>query len=162
METDADLKRDVEAELAWDPAVKALGLKVRVRDGEVTLAGRVPAYTDRCVVERVLPRLNGARSVKLDIEVVLSPEDQRADAEIAQAARAALQWSAPSLLDDVHISVDDGWLTLDGEVDRSSLRKRVEEAMRDVVGLVGLTNRIKLPGGAAAATGARAQHAFLR
>ncbi|MDZ5461299.1 BON domain-containing protein [Azohydromonas lata] len=162
METDADLKRDVEAELAWDPAVKVLGLKVKVRDGEVTLAGRVPAYTDRCAVEKLLQRLNGARSFKLDIEVVLAPEDQRADAEIAQAARAALQWSAPSLLDDVHISVDDGWLTLDGEVDRPSLRKRVEEAMRDLAGLVGLSNRIKVPGAAAAGASARAQHAFLR
>jgi osmotically-inducible protein OsmY len=151
METDADLKRDVEAELAWDPAVKALGLKVKVRDGEVTLAGRVQAYADRCVVEKLLQRITGARAVKLDLDVVLAPEDQRSDAEIAQAARAALQWAAPSLMDDVQISVDDGWLTLEGEVDRGSLRKRVEEAMRDLVGLVGLSNRLTLTNSAAAA-----------
>jgi osmotically-inducible protein OsmY len=151
METDADLKRDVEAELAWDSAVKALGLKVKVRDGEVTLAGRVQAYADRCVVEKVLPRITGARAVKLDLEVVLAPEDQRSDAEIAQAARAALQRAAPSLMDEVQISVDDGWLTLQGEVDRGSLRKRVEEAMRDLAGLVGLCNRLTLSGSAAAA-----------
>ena len=144
METDADLKRDVEAELAWDPAVKALPIQVKVRDGVVTLSGRVEAYTERCAVERAAQRVNGARSIQLDLEVRLPPELQRGDAEIAQAARAALQWSAPSLLDDVAISVDDGWLTLDGEVDRASLRKRVEDAMRDLTGLVGLTNRITL------------------
>jgi len=26
MKTDADIKRDVEAELAWDPAIKASGI----------------------------------------------------------------------------------------------------------------------------------------
>lgn len=144
METDADLKRDVEAELAWDAAVKALPIKVAVRDGVVTLSGQLEAYTERCAVERALQRVNGARSIKLDLEVVLPPELQRGDAEIAQAARAALQWSAPSLMDDVSVSVDDGWLTLEGEVDRASLRKRVEDAMRDLTGLVGLTNRITL------------------
>jgi osmotically-inducible protein OsmY len=151
METDADLKRDVEAELGWDPVVKTLSIKVTVRDGVVALSGRVEAYTERCAVERAAQRVNGARSIQLDLEVQLPPELQRGDAEIAQAARAALQWAAPSLMDDVQISVDDGWLTLEGEVDRGSLRKRVEEAMRDLVGLVGLSNRLTLTNSAAAA-----------
>lgn len=160
METDADLKRDVEAELGWDPAVKALGIKVQVRDGVVTLSGRVEAYTDRCAVEKAVQRVNGARAVKFDIEVVLPPEVQRSDADIAQAARAALQREAPSVMDDVDIGVDDGWLTLEGEVDRSSLRKRVEEAMRDLTGLVGISNNITVRG--AAGTARRTQAAELR
>jgi osmotically-inducible protein OsmY len=161
METDADLKRDVEAELGWDPVVKTLPIKVTVRDGVVTLSGRVEAYTERCAVEKVMQRLNGARSIKLDLEVQVPEELQRSDAEIAQAARAALQWSAPSLLDAVSISVDDAWLTLEGEVDRASLRKRVEEAMRDLTGLVGLTNRLTLRSPAAAA-GARSGVVMMR
>ena len=130
METDADLKRDVEAELAWDAAVKALPIKVTVRDGVVTLSGQLEAYTERCAVERALQRVNGARSIKLDLEVVLPPELQRGDAEIAQAARAALQWSAPSLMDDVSVSVDDGWLTLEGEVDRAERAGRRPRIVR--------------------------------
>jgi osmotically-inducible protein OsmY len=129
----------------------------------VTLSGRVLAYVDRCAVEKALQRINGARSIKLDIEVQLPPEDQRSDAEIAQAARTALQWSAPSLMDDVQISVDDGWLTLEGEVERGSLRKRVEDAMRDLTGLVGLSNRITLRTSATpASVSQRIQQALMR
>jgi osmotically-inducible protein OsmY len=163
METDADLKRDVLAELAWDPAVNALNLKVAVRDGVVTISGRLEAYSERCAVEKALQRINGARDFQLKLDVVLPLELQRSDAEIAQAARAALQWSAPALMDDVSLSVCDGWLTLEGEVDRPSLRRRVEEAMRDLTGLVGVSNKLKVPGSAASAVGAASgAHAALR
>ena len=39
MKTDLELRRDVEAELAWDPAVTAEGVGVAVTDGVVTLSG---------------------------------------------------------------------------------------------------------------------------
>ena len=41
MKTDADLKRDVTAELTWDPAVKATAIGVAVKDGVVTLTGHL-------------------------------------------------------------------------------------------------------------------------
>lgn len=41
MKTDADLKRDVTAELGWDPAVKSNAIGVAVKDGVVTLSGHL-------------------------------------------------------------------------------------------------------------------------
>ncbi|MBA2721468.1 MAG: BON domain-containing protein [Methylibium sp.] len=39
MKTDAQLKRDVSAELAWDPAINANAIGVGVKDGVVTRTG---------------------------------------------------------------------------------------------------------------------------
>ena len=47
MKTDADLNRDVTAELAWDPAVKATAIGVAVKDGVVTLTGHLETFVPR-------------------------------------------------------------------------------------------------------------------
>ncbi|NML18309.1 BON domain-containing protein [Azohydromonas caseinilytica] len=159
METDADLKRDVEAELAWE-AVNVAGLKVGVRSGVVTLKGSVEAYSERCALERALQRINGASAIRLDLEVKLPPECRRSDEEILEAAQDALRWHVPALADEVRLSVDQGWLTLEGELDRAAQRKRVEEAMREVTGLLGLSNRITVYGGLSAAAFRRSQAAL--
>jgi len=39
MKTDAQLQRDVQHELGWDPAVKSTDIGVIVKDGVVTLTG---------------------------------------------------------------------------------------------------------------------------
>lgn len=160
METDAELKRDVEAELAWE-AVNVAGLKLSVRNGVVALKGSVEAYGERCAVERALQRINGAGAVRLDVEVKLPPECRRSDEEILEAAQDALQWHLPALADEVRLRVEQGWLTLDGELDRAAQRRRVEEALRDVTGLVGLTNRITVYGGLSTCAGRRAQAALM-
>ena len=44
MKTDANLKKDVTAELAWDPAVKSTAISVAVKDGVVTLTGHLETF----------------------------------------------------------------------------------------------------------------------
>jgi len=47
MKTDQQLKQDVIAELGWEPAVNASQIGVEVKDGIVTLAGRVGSFTEK-------------------------------------------------------------------------------------------------------------------
>jgi osmotically-inducible protein OsmY len=42
--SDLTIKQDVEAELQWEPSVNAAAIGVAVKDGIVTLTGRVPTY----------------------------------------------------------------------------------------------------------------------
>jgi osmotically-inducible protein OsmY len=42
MKSDAQLKKDVEAELEWDPSINAAEVGVAVKDGVVTLSGHAP------------------------------------------------------------------------------------------------------------------------
>ncbi|MEW9586910.1 BON domain-containing protein [Paraburkholderia sp. DGU8] len=43
MSTDADIKRDVEYELKWDPDIDPSDIGVAVKDGAVTLSARLAA-----------------------------------------------------------------------------------------------------------------------
>ena len=47
MKSDNELRRDVERELEWEPAVDERRIGVSVLDGVVTLTGHVPTYSQR-------------------------------------------------------------------------------------------------------------------
>jgi osmotically-inducible protein OsmY len=51
MKSDSDIKRDVEAELKWDPDIDATDIAVAVKDGIVTLIGFVRSYTQKWQAE---------------------------------------------------------------------------------------------------------------
>src|SRR6185369_4181473 len=117
MKSDMELKADVAAELAWDPAINATNIGVMVKDGVVTLAGHLDKYAEKHAVERAVRRVSGVRAIALDLDVRLSPQHTRSDFEIAQAAAAAIRLN--SLVPDgkVKVEVEDGWITLTGQVD---------------------------------------------
>jgi osmotically-inducible protein OsmY len=144
MKTDLQLKQDVVAELAWDPAVDASHMTVHVKDGVVTLAGFVDTYLQKEAAARALHRVAGVRGVALDLEVRLVPAHERSDADIAQAALHALAWHALVPEDRVQVQVEDGWVTLTGEVDWGYQSASAEQCVHPLLGVRGVSNRIRL------------------
>lgn len=144
MKTDADLKRDVEAELAWDPAVKSTAIGVAVKDGVVTLSGHLETYSEKWAVEKALRRVEGVKAIALELDVRLSPDHQRADTDIAMAAENALKWHTLVPTDAIRLTVDKGWITLQGEVEWDFQRRSVEKAVRDLRGVVGISSEITI------------------
>lgn len=144
MKTDAELKKDVEDELAWDPAVGAVTVGVAVQGGVVTISGYVQTYAQKCAVQKALQRLVGVKAFALDLDVSLAPIHQRSDAEIAQTAQAALKQLA--LLPDaaVRVSVNKGQITLQGEVDWVFQRRLAEKTVSHLKGVSGVSNDITL------------------
>ena len=144
MKTDADLKRDVAAELAWDPAVKSTAIGVAVKDGVVTLTGHLDTFAEKHAVARAMQRVAGVKAIALELDVKLAPVHQRSDTEIAAHAEQALKWSTLVPPEAVRITVDHGWITLQGELDWEYQRRSVEKAIRPLMGVVGISNEIKL------------------
>lgn len=144
MKTDSQLKTDVIDELAWDPAVNATGIGVMVADGVVTLTGHLDSYAEKHAVERAIHRVAGVRGIALELDVKLSAAHKRSDSEIAQAAATAIHLN--SLLPDgkVKVEVEDGWVTLTGEVDWSYQVARAEQCIWPLAGVRGLSNRITI------------------
>lgn len=144
MKSDLQIKSDVTDELVWDPAVNSTNVGVAVRDGIVTLSGTVDSYIQKHAVERAARRVAGVRGLALDLEVRLAPGHQRTDTEIAQAALHALRWH--SLVPEAHVDVEveDGWVTLRGELDWAYQSASAEGAVRPLVGVRGVTNEIRL------------------
>ncbi|NUO71766.1 MAG: BON domain-containing protein [Frateuria sp.] len=144
MKTDMDIKADVTGELMWDPAVNATNIGVAVKDGIVTLSGTVDTYMQKHSVERAARRVGGVRGIAVDLEVRLAPGHARTDSEIAQAAAHALLWHSLVPHDTVKVEVEDGWLTLAGEVDWPYQSASAEQAVRPLVGVKGVQNEIRL------------------
>jgi osmotically-inducible protein OsmY len=144
MKSDSDIKHDVTEELSWDPAVNATAIGVAVREGIVTLSGQVDSFAQKHSAERAAMRVGGVRGIALELEVRLAPHGTRTDTEIAQAALHALRWHSLVPDEKVKVEVEDGQLTLSGEVDFAYQRASAEESLRALVGVTAIDNRIAI------------------
>ena len=161
MKTDADLKTDVTAELAWDPAVKSSAIGVAVKDGVVTLSGHLETFAEKHAAARALQRVAGVKAIALELDVKLAPDHKRSDTDIAAGAAEALKWNTLVPLESIRLTVDHGWVTLQGDVEWDYQRRSVEKAIRPLMGVVGISNEITLRASAKAADLSRKIHAAL-
>lgn len=142
--TDSALKVQVVDELAWDAAIKEAGVGVAVKDGVVTLTGHLDTYAEKEAAVRAVRRVAGVKAIAVEIDVKLSPSHQRSDTDIAQSIEVALKWNTAIPADSVRVTVDHGWVTLQGEVDWNFQRVSAENAVRPLMGVVGISNELKL------------------
>jgi osmotically-inducible protein OsmY len=144
MKSDSEIKRNVEAELKWDPDIDATDIAVAVKDGVVTLMGFVRSYTQKWQAENDAKRVAGVKAVANDIEVRLAVGSDRPDPEIARDAVMALKNELPYSSENIRAVVKNGWITLEGTAEWNYQRTRAEEAVRRVRGIKGLSNLITL------------------
>ncbi len=140
--SDLELREAVEEELAWEPSIDARKIGVSVMDGIVTLTGQVSTYTEKWRAERAVERVKGVRGIVNDIEVKLVGEYD--DVDIARRAADKLKWNLLVPEDSVTVKVQNGWITLQGEVRHDYQRRAAERAVRDVPGVKGVSNLIKV------------------
>ena len=142
MKTDSEIRDDVIEELRWEPRLSdpdAIG--VAVRDGAVTLTGSVPNYAEKLAAAQAAERVYGVKAVANDLNVKL-PGTPRDDADIATAIAHVLEWNVQIPEGKVHARVQDGWVTLVGEVEHDYQRREVERMVRHVRGVVGVTDNV--------------------
>lgn len=140
MKTDSDLREDVLEELEWEPSVDERRIGVAVSDGIVTLSGEVTSFAEKWNAERAVERVEGVRGIANEIEVRLAGE--RSDTDIAKAAADALDWNSLVPSGAVTVRVENGWVTLRGEVEHDYQRRAAERAVRYLEGVRGVTNLI--------------------
>ena len=140
--TDDSIRRNVEAELAWEPGLESTDIAVKVKHGVVTLTGFTRNYTDKYAAERVAKRVLGVKAVANDIEVRLPSGSDRLDREIAQDAVVALKRELPVSSERIKAVVRDGWITLEGNVQWDFQRRMAESAVRKIQGVKGVFNLI--------------------
>jgi osmotically-inducible protein OsmY len=144
MRTDSQLQSDVMAELRWQPGIDAANIGVAVKNGIVTLTGTVPSYSERYNAEEAVKRMYGVTAVVNNIEVRLPGSIGRTDQQIAADAVKALQWNVRVPQDKIKLTVSNKWIRLEGEVDWQFQKEAAEEAVRDIVGVVGVSNLINV------------------
>ena len=145
MTNSTNLQHVVQEELEWEPSVDASQIGVgAIQSGVVTLTGTVATYAEKVSAERAAKRVSGVRVVANDIEVRPIGSMKRTDTDIAQAVLRALDWDIAVPHEKIKARVDDGWVTLEGEVALQFQRAAAENAVRRLNGVRGVTNQIRL------------------
>ncbi|MGJ1435219.1 BON domain-containing protein [Sphingobacterium siyangense] len=144
MKTDAELQRDVERAIQWEPQLHLAEIAVTVDEGIVSLAGYVDSYAKKLEAENAAKRVHGVRALIENIEVQFPTNWAKTDAEIANEVLAALRtaWLVPK--DKIGIKIENGWVTLDGELQWNYQREAAKNAVIYLIGIKGVTNNIKV------------------
>jgi osmotically-inducible protein OsmY len=143
MKSDADIKKDVEAELRWTPYVDDTDVAIKVKGGEVTLTGFVSDVDQKYQAEVAVKRIAGVSAVANDIQVTPASGGP-SDPEIARAAQYALKNALPFTHEAIKAVVQEGTVTLEGKVEWDFQRTIAESAVRPLRGVVALFNLITL------------------
>lgn len=145
--TDVQLQRDVIEELRWDPSVGPAEIGVATKSGVITLTGQVDSFARKYAVLRAAERVAGVRAIAEELNVSLPMSLKRSDTDIAHAVATTLKWDVRIPDDTMHPRVEDGWVTLTGEVEWRFQAAAAERAVRNLTGVRGLTNllRVKQP-----------------
>jgi osmotically-inducible protein OsmY len=142
MKTDGEIRDDVISELVFDPQLidpDAIG--VAVTDGAVSLTGHVSSYAEKTAAARAAGRVYGVKAVANELQVKL-PGSPRDDSDIATAIAHVLEWNVQVPERTVQAVVQDGWVTLEGEVEYHYQRREVERMVGQVRGVIGVTDTI--------------------
>ena len=140
--TDPAVERDVENELSWDPAIDAEDIDVAVDNGVVTMTGTVKTYAQKLMAERAVRDLNGVRAVANDL--LVRTADTVTDKQIAQTVAAMIESNVLLKQQDINITVRNGIVILDGQVDWEYQRRSAEQTIQNVRGITTAINNIKV------------------
>ena len=141
---DSSLQQDIIDELDFEPSVDAAHVGVAVENGVVTLTGHVPTYSQKATIERIVRRVKGVRAIAEEIEVRPSGTHATADDEIARRALNVIKWNSVIPDGKVQVKVEKGWVTLRGKVEWQYQRTAAAEAVRDLGGVVGVSNLVEV------------------
>ncbi|MGN6319468.1 BON domain-containing protein [Trinickia sp.] len=150
MKTDRQLKQEVEEELDYDPAVNAAEIGVEVKERVVTLSGHPSSYAEKIAAEKAAQRVAGVKAVVVAMAVRLPGEDIRTDEDTASAVRAMLRWTVGLSEEAVKVQVENGWVTLRGEVASAHLSHLATRTVSHMRGVTGVSNLIEVTSGKAA------------
>jgi osmotically-inducible protein OsmY len=155
MKNDLQLQSDVEAELAWDPGVNASGIAVSVSEGVVRLSGVVETCLQKRAAEGAVHRVSGARGSHgaAGAAAPRPAAQRRGNCEGPRCTR----WDWHSLVpeDSVKVRVENGWVTLTGEVDWSYQSASAEQCIHPLLGVRGVSNAIGCAAGGSRAAARR-------
>jgi osmotically-inducible protein OsmY len=125
--------------------LNAAEIGVTVKDGVVTLTGVVDNYTKKSEAEDAAKKVLGVKAVVEKIEVKLMHSwGNKDDSEIATEVLNSLKWNWRVPNDKVKVKVENGWITLDGELLFNYEREAANDSVKNLYGVTGVSNNIKI------------------
>src|ERR1700733_3546912 len=117
MKNNAELQKDVQDAIKWEPLLNAAEIGVTVKDGVVTLTGVVDSYSKKFEAEDAAKNVAGVKAVVEKIEIKFAGNiGRKDDNEIASEILNAYKWNWEVPDNKVKVKVEDGWVVLEGEL----------------------------------------------
>jgi len=147
MKSNEQLQRDVMDAVKWEPLLNGASTQraeigVTADGGVVTLTGHVNSYAAKLSAERAAKGVNGVRAVAEELEVRLDGKNLKTDTELAAAAVNALRWNTSVPDDRITLSVENGWVKLEGDVEWQFQKDEARHEIEDIAGVKGISNLI--------------------
>ncbi|MDF2553572.1 MAG: hypothetical protein K0R77_2847 [Chryseobacterium sp.] len=144
MKTNAELQKDVQDAIKWEPLLNSAEIGVIVKNGIVTLTGTVDSYAKKLQAEHATKNVSGVKILVEDIEVKLPDPRSKTDVEIAGEIIAAFNANSIIPQEKITVKVENGWVDLDGEVSWEYIRNITENAVKYLPGVKGIYNNITI------------------
>jgi osmotically-inducible protein OsmY len=138
------LENDVIARLENDPRIDSGEIAVAGDGGIVTLRGTVRRFSQRRAAEHDARGVEGVYDVINHLKVNLFGAEHREDDEIRGAALQNLIWDAEVPSDSIDVKVQDGLVTLKGDVSFQFQSDAAYDDVSRLYGVAGVTNEIRV------------------
>jgi len=124
--SDAEIRADVVAAFAADPAADSREITPTVNDGAVTLTGKVQSFRERLLTEHVAKGVKGVKSVEAKLDVEFGKNSSRADGEVAAEIERGLETDAWIDASHIRVAVQNRRAILTGKVGSAVAKRRAE------------------------------------
>jgi len=106
--------------------------------------GYATSYSERGEAVHATKRFAGVKAIADNVEIQLPDSYHRTDTDIAAAAINQINWSTTIPTGAVQATVNNGWITLEGEVEWWFQKNAVEDLVRQIAGVKGVANLISI------------------
>lgn len=144
LQTNQNLQTNVLNAIKWETLLHESQIGVTAKDGIITLTGVVDSYAKKLEAETVTKNVAGVKAVVETIEIKYADVGKKTDNEIAAEVIADLKWNWQFASDKIKIKVENGWVTLEGELLWNYQREAAKNAISNIKGMKGVNNEIKL------------------
>jgi len=145
MKNNETLQREVQDAIKWEPLLHAAEIGVIVKNGVVTLTGTVDSYMKKVEAEVATKNIAGVKAVVENIKIVSnSAWAKKTDEDIANEVLTAYKWNVEVPNDKIHVKVENGKVTLDGDVSWNYQKEAAEHAIKSLSGVMGVINNIHI------------------
>jgi osmotically-inducible protein OsmY len=138
--TDDAIQDAVSDALLYDPRVASFNIDVAVDEGRVTLAGEVDNPKAKQAAAQDASNTAGVWKVENNLEVI--PEAERPSREVVTNVNEALQRDPYLESEEVNVSVEDGIVTLAGEVESYFEKWQASDVALRAQGVVAVDNNL--------------------
>jgi osmotically-inducible protein OsmY len=144
MKTNEDLQRDVLNAIKWEPLLNAAEIGVTAKDGVITLTGTVNSFAKKKEAENAAKNVAGVKAVAESIELKFDSSGRKSDTDIAHEILNAWKWNWEVPEEKIKVKVEDGLVTLEGELQWNYQKQAAKKAVENLMGVIGVSNNITI------------------